>query len=381
MDDAAPLYLDHAATTPPDARVAEAMMPWLTRPANAGARHHAFGAAADRAVRAARAQVAARIGAAADDIIFTSGATEANNLVLRGLAAHLRAAGKTHIVTGAVEHKSVLEPLASLDGFTVSILPVKPCAMIEAGMIKKALRPDTGLVTVQAVNNETGTIQPLAEIAAMLRGRGILFHTDAAQVLGKIAFDVRETGVDFASLSAHKVCGPQGIGALYIAPGRREYLEPLHHGGGQEKGLRSGTLSVALCAGFGAACEILADDRARLQGLRDAFLERLRPLVPVVHGHSDPAWNAPGILNLRFPGIDNETLVMALPGLAFGIGSACASEGNKISHVIAAIAGEQAAREAIRLSFGRTTGADELNKAADQIIAAVTDIRKLQEAA
>lgn len=384
-DSLKPLYLDYAATTPLDPEVLDVILPWLKNgQANAHARHHAHGQEAAQVVEQARKQIARRIGAESAEVIFTSGATEANNLVLTGLVNHLKNSWKTHIVTSAVEHKSVLATLKSLEakGFSLSILPVKPCGMIEADMIDKALTPKTGLVSVQAVNNETGTIQPLEEIAAMLKGRGILFHCDAAQALGKIDFDVRRAGADFASLSAHKIHGPQGIGALYIKADKRKTLDPLHHGGGQEDGLRSGTLPVALCAGFGAACELAVDDRQRLQGLRKAFLKKLWALDPVVYGHTDAAWNAPGILNIRFPGIDNETLVMALPGLSFGLGSACSSAGNRYSHVIKAITGsEKTAAESIRISFGRFTTGDELDDAANQIIAAVTEIRMLQKAA
>lgn len=369
-------YLDYAASTPLNEKALEAMMPFLLQQANAGAQHHNFGAAAEKALQTARENAARAIGASAEEIVFTSGATEANNLVLKGLAATLKALGKTHIVTSAVEHKSILAPLSALGGFTVSVLPVKPCAMIEADMIEKALTAETGLVTIQAVNNETGTIQPLEEIADRLSGRGILFHTDAAQALGKIDFKAARARVDFASLSAHKVYGPQGIGALYVRSDRAALLEPLQHGGGQEQALRAGTVPVALCAGFGAACDLIRDDRARLQDLRNSFIKSLSALAPVIYGHSDPAWNAPGILNIRFPGIDSETLVMALPGLAFGLGAAC----SKYSHVIESIAGQQAAKESIRISFGEHITEQKLLNAANQIKAAVMEIRKMQEA-
>jgi cysteine desulfurase len=244
--------------------------------------------------------------------------------------------------------------------------------MIEASAIAKALKPHTGFVSVQAVNNETGTIQPLAEISEVLARRGILFHTDAAQALGKMPFSVVHSGVDFASFSAHKGHGPQGIGALYVKSSKSTMLKPLHHGGGQEGGLRSGTLPTALCAGFGEACRVIEDDRMRTQIMRRDFLDRITVLKPIVHGHADPEWNVPGILNLRFPGIDHETLVMGLPGLAFGTGSACNSGKTKVSHVIQAMTGsEEAANESIRLSFGRMTSSEDLQQAADQIIAAV----------
>jgi cysteine desulfurase len=375
------IYLDHAASAPLSSEALAAMLPWLAqnRPGNPHARHHAYGMAAHRAARMAREQIAARIGAKTEEIVFTSGATEANNLALQGLAAHLRATGKTHIITSNVEHRSVLEPLRALSGFSISELPVKPCAMIEAASIEKALTAETGLVSVQAVNNETGTIQPLEEIAAMLAGREILFHTDAAQAPGRIDFNVQKINVNFASLSAHKAGGPQGIGALYIKQGKSRILEPLQCGGGQESGLRSGTLPVALCAGSGAAFAAAGNVSAHLQRMREEFLRKISPLNPVIYGHADPAWNAPGIISLRFPGIDTETLTMTLPGLAFGLGSACGSAGNKHSHVIEAITGSiQAAKETIRISFGVES---DLGAAADQIIEAIKEIRKIQEAA
>jgi cysteine desulfurase len=372
------IYLDYAATTPPDPRAVEAMLPFLSMPANAGARHHAYGTGAHQAVTKARHQIAERLQTTPDHIIFTSGATEGSNLVIKGLANTLRAAGKTHIIAPAIEHKSVLEPLATLEGFTVTLLPAKACGMIEADMIAKAITPQTGLVCVQAVNNETGTIQPISEIATMLKGRNIFFYVDAAQALGKIDIDAPQYEADFITLSAHKAYGPQGIGALYI---KDKSLSPLHHGGGQEQGLRSGTLPVALCAGFGTACTLITDDRARLLDLRTSFLGKISVLKPEIYGHSDPAWNVPGILNLRLAGIDSETLVMALPGLAFGLGAACTGAGNRYSHVIESLAGRAAATETIRLSFGRFTTADQMDQAANQIIAAVTPIRKLQEAA
>ena len=377
-DNASVIYLDYAATTRPDPRVVDAMLPHLSAPANAGARQHSFGSAAHQSVTTARRQIADAINAPADNILFTSGATESSNMVIKGLAPRLRAAGKTHIIAPAVEHKSVLAPLAALDGFTVTLLPAKPCGMIEADMIAHAITPQTGLICVQAVNNETGTIQPLPEIAAALRGRDILLYSDAAQALGKIDIDAQAWTADFITLSAHKAYGPQGIGALYV---RDKNLTPLHHGGGQEQGLRSGTLPVALCAGFGTTCALLTDDRARLQSLRVDFLQKIASLNPAIYGHSDPVWNVPGILNIRFPGIDSEALVMALPRLAFGLGSACTGAGNRYSHVIESIAGRDAAMETIRLSFGRFTIADDMYNAASQIIAAVTTIRQMQEAA
>jgi cysteine desulfurase len=351
------------------------------KPENSHARHHAYGMSGEHKIKEARHKIAAFVGAEADEIIFTSGATESNNLIIRGLVRHLQITGKTHIITCAVEHRSVLEPLRQLDGFKLSILPVKPCGMIEAEMIANAVTPQTGLISIQAVNNELGTIQPFDEIAALIKERNILFHSDAAQALGKIDFNVGQAGVDFASFSAHKIYGPQGIGALYVKKEKKHLIDPLHAGGGQEGGLRSGTLPVLLCVGFGAACEVAETDRQRVQDLRELFLEQLATLDPIIYGHRDPEWNAPGIVALRLPDIDNETLVMALPGLAFGVGSACNSGGNKASHVIQAITGsEQASKEVIRISFGRFSNKSDVVRAAAQIIEAATSIRQLQDA-
>lgn len=373
-----PLYFDEASTTPSLPEVIAAMVDAFTQPCNVGARHHAYGANARKRLNQARAMVAMAIGAADEDIIFTSGATEANNIALQGLAPYLRATGRTHIVTTAVEHKSVLEAFKSLPDFSVSYAPIQKCGMVEAEAIQSVLTDQTGLVSIQAVNNELGTIQPLDEIADILPDH-IMFHVDAAQALGKINFKVNDSRIDLASLSAHKIYGPPGIGALYANNGARSKLHPLYHGGGQEQAIRPGTVPVALCAGFGVACAALIDDRAHIHALRTHFLQRIAPLNPTIYGHPDYEWNAPGILNIRFPGIDHETLSMALPGIAFGLGAAC--HAGSLSHVLIAIDGEDAARESIRLSFGRFTTQEHIDMAADQMIAAITSIRHMQEVA
>ncbi len=384
IDDCGCIYLDNAATTRLDSRVREAMNRIWCEDCfgNAHAKHHFYGSRAVEAVERARKAVATSISAEPGEIVFTSGATEANNLAIKGIANYLRSIGKTHVLTTAIEHKSVLEPINSLrlQGFTVTMLLTKPCGMVTADMVEKALTPQTGLVSIQAVNNETGTVQPLTEIANMLSGRGILFHSDVAQALGKAPFDVKEKALDFATFSAHKIYGPQGIGALFVKKDHINILEPLLAGGGQELGIRSGTLPVALCAGFGAACSLLTDDRAYLQRLRLKFLNRIEMLKPVVYGRRDPGGNVPGILNIRFPGIESEVLISVLPGVAFGVGAACSSTGTRLSHVIMSITGsEQAAKEAIRISFGRYTSESEIDSAASQIIGAVMAIRNLQE--
>ena len=378
------IYLDYAATTPLDRSVLDLMHSIMKKVVvgNAQSTHHPFGAVADLIVRNARQQVAASIGANPNEIVFTSGATESNNLAIKGLARHLKAVGKTRIITTEVEHKSILAPLAQLEAFgfeIVRLLP-RPCGMITPDIIERAIDARTGLVCVQGVNNELGTIQPVAKIAEVLKEHKILFHCDAAQALGKIPFSVASAPVDFASLSAHKIHGPQGIGCLYVRTENSKRLEPLLAGGGHEHGLRSGSLPVALCAGFGAACSLIDDDRIRLQSMRTSFIGRISGLNPVVYGHCEPHGNVPGILNMRFPGIDSETLVMALPGLALGIGSACTRTGARLSHVIQSVTGgEQASRETVRISFGRLTTVQEMDGAAEQIIAAVTGIRELQE--
>lgn len=388
-----PIYLDNAATTAVDRRVLDAMYGIMVQghQGNAHARHHVFGSSAHNQIEVARAQVADSIGAEPGEIVFTSGATEANNLAIQGIAHHLKNSGKTHLIASAVEHSSVLEPLKALasNGFDLTILGVKPCGMIEADMVERALRPETGLVCVQAVNNEVGVIQPIKEIAEMLAGRGVLFHCDAAQALGKSEFDVshedgkprvRGWGVDFASLSSHKIYGPQGIGALYVRANKKHLLQAQNRGGGQELGLRSGTLPTALCVGFGRACSLLVDDSKHIRSLRWAFLNRISCLKPIVYGHSHADWNVPGILNIRFAGVESETLIMALSQVAFGVGSACSSgNADKLSHVVRATTGsDKAARESLRFSFGRYTTHQEILRAADLIVEAVENIKELQ---
>lgn len=379
-----PLYLDAAASTPVDARVLEAMQE--VSHGNAAARHHSHGRQAHRLVEQARGAIARHLNTAADNIVFTSGATESNNLALQGLARSLRATGKTHIITSAVEHSSVLACLAAMaqDGFTVTRLPVKPCGMVEASSVKAALTPQTGLVSIQAVNNEVGVIQPLAEIAAILKGTDILLHADAAQGLGRIALDMQALPVDLLSVSAHKIYGPQGIGALYVASHVFPHLTPLFYGGGHERGLRSGTLPVALCHGFGVACGLIdLSERAKMQAMRDQLIALLAPSRPVVHGHSDAAWNVPHIVSLQFTGIDQETLVMLLPDLSFGIGSACSSQGGaQFSHVLQAMTGKmQVGAETIRITLGRHMAASDIEHIASSINYAVSEIRAMQEAA
>lgn len=386
-----PLYMDYAASTPVDPAVLDVVMETFSAgPGNPHSRQHSYGASASRTLEQARKQVAEAVGATAGDIYFTSGATEANNIALLGLRDHLERAGRKRILTSAVEHKSVLEPLEQLGrgGFEIVVLPVKPCGMLEASAVQRHLDEHTGLVSIQAVNNEIGLIQPVSEIAEVLSGSDVFLHCDASQALGKIELELKTAGVDLASFSAHKAYGPQGVGALYAGARARSALSATDFGGGQEKGLRPGTVPVALCAGFGMACELavegLSEERSRLSSLREIFLTRIARLNPLVYGHSDSAWNVPGILSVRFAGIDTETLLMALPMVAMSTGSACSSSSvddrsEQLSHVIEAVSGSpEASRETVRLSFGRFTSVSEVELAAEAFIRAVEEIREIQ---
>ncbi|MFZ1414886.1 MAG: IscS subfamily cysteine desulfurase [Defluviicoccus sp.] len=374
-----PVYLDYQATTPTDARVVEAMLPFFTDVfGNPHSQAHAFGRAARVAVEKARAEIAALIGASAREIIFTSGATEANNLAIKG-AARFHRGERDHIVTCATEHKCVLESCASLaaDGFTVTVLPVQADGVIDLERLDGAIGPRTVLVSVMAANNEIGVVPPLAAIGRLCRARGVLFHTDAAQALGKIPLDVEAMGIDLMSLSAHKIYGPKGIGALYVRRRPRVRLDPLLSGGGQERGLRSGTLATPLCVGFGAACRIARDEMAadaqRIGTLRDHLWRRLSCALPGVHLNGAATARLPGNLNISFPAIgDAEALVAALPDIAISTGSACTSAAVEPSYVLRALGiGETAARTSVRIGLGRFTTRAEVDYACERIVAAV----------
>ncbi len=372
------IYLDYAASTPLDPEVAAVMSEWMSIDGvgNPHAKNHIAGLKASKAVYQARQKIADHIKTDPENVIFTSGATEANNIVLLGLKDYLLSNNKRHIITSKVEHKSVLNVFRSLEdiGFQVTYLTPKPCGMIEAGMVQETIEENTGLVSIQALNNEVGVINPLAEISDMLQGRDILFHVDGAQALGKMPIDLQRLKIDLMSFSGHKVYGPQGVGALYIG---QDILTPIMYGGGQEKGLRSGTLSTALCVGFGKACSLIdVSDNQRLRVLRHSLLTKIKSIFPSVEvfGHSDDAWQFPGIISLCFPEIDNETVLMLLPHICLGTGSACGADKNEPSHVITAIANEQKAHDVIRISFGRFTTEDEIERFGDQLIEAVKHI-------
>jgi cysteine desulfurase len=374
-----PVYLDYAATTPLDARVAAAMQPWLS--AAPGAAHvaqlgnaasaHAYGQAARAAVEQARAEVAALVGAAASDVVFTSGATEANNLALHGMghARGARRGARAHLVTTRIEHKSVLDPCKALErtGIAVSRVEADADGRVSVAAVAAALRPDTVLVSVMHANNETGVIQPIAAIGALCRARGIALHVDAAQSAGKLPLDLASLPIDLLSLSAHKFYGPQGIGALIVGTGLRAVLQPLIHGGGHERGLRSGTLPVHQIVGFGAAAAVAAAERTA-EALRvGALRQRLQSAVlqlpgTVLNGHASE--RLPGVLNVSFTGLNGETLLRGMPELALSSSAACNSDSDEPSYVLRSLGRDAATAEAsVRFSIGRYTTAAEVETA------------------
>lgn len=379
---AKPVYLDFQATTPLDPRALDAMLPYLGEKfGNPHSESHRFGWEADAGVEIAREQIAALIGAEADEIVFTSGATESNNLAIKGVARALRP-GRPHLVTVATEHKCVIESMHAMEreGAEVTFLPVGPDGLIDHGDVDRAVTDQTALVSVMTVNNEIGTLQPIREIAAVAHGRGARFHTDAAQAAGKVPVDVRDLDVDLMSLSAHKLYGPKGIGALYVRRRPRVPLVPQMDGGGQERGLRSGTLSPALCAGFGKACAIagesLTAEHERVTGLGRELLARLESALDGVtlNGPRDARYF--GNLNLGFEGVDGDRLMASLRNLAVSSGSACASGSGEPSYVLSAIGVTGGlAKASIRLGLGRTTTAADVEFAAAEIIRAVRDLR------
>ncbi|MFZ5609065.1 MAG: cysteine desulfurase family protein [Pseudomonadota bacterium] len=377
---ARPIYLDYQATTPLDARVFAAMRPYFEEKfGNPHSATHRYGWEAAAGVDVARGEVAALIGAAPEDIIFTSGATEANNLALKGVMRAHAPAGKDHLITVATEHKCVLETALALEreGMKLTLLPVGGDGLIETAALEAAITARTALVSVMLVNNEIGVIQPLAEIARVTRERGVLLHSDAAQAFGKLDINVNELGVDLMSISGHKIYGPKGVGALYV--GRRDKpirLIPHMDGGGQEAGVRSGTLSPALCAGLGKAAALarveMAADAAKARRHWHMLRDGLRAYAPdlVVNGSEKARlWSN---LNLSFPGIDGERLLADARAVALSSGAACASAVSGPSYVLAALGVPQKlARASLRIGTGRFTSDDEIAQAVASIGAAI----------
>jgi cysteine desulfurase len=387
---AAPVYLDYQATTPLDRRVLDAMLPFFTEKfGNPHSVTHAYGREAEAAVEAARAEVAALIGAEPREIIFTSGATEANNLAIKGAARFHRDFARDHVVTVVTEHKCVLESAAALEreGFRVTRLPVDAQGFVDMAALAAAIDERTSAVSVMAANNEIGVLQPLAEIGALCRARGVLFHSDGAQAIGKVPVDVEAMGLDLLSISGHKVYGPKGIGALYVRRRPRARLVALFDGGGQERGLRSGTLPTPLCVGLGVAARIagaeMATEAERLLGLRRRFLAGIRARVPEVRLNGDAERRLPGNLNLSFPGASALEVMAACPGLALSTGSACTAAAVEPSYVLRALGVSEAlAGASLRIGFGRYTIDSEVDFAVDALAAAVRRVAsRMTEAA
>lgn len=374
------VYLDNQATTRCDPRVVDVMLPFFSEVyGNPHSAEHAMGRAAEDAVEAARAQVAALIGADPREIVFTSGATESNNIAIKGAARHALRVGdpRRRIITVATEHKCVLESVAGLaaEGFEPVILPVGADGLLDPDLLREALRTPTLLVSVMAVNNETGVIQDLLPLAALAREAGALFHTDAAQAAGKIALDVAALGVDLVSISGHKMYGPKGVGALYVRRRPRARLSPLFSGGGQERGLRSGTLPAPLLVGLGEAARLAAAERAeesvRIAALRDRLMDRLRADLPDIRVNGSTDKRIPGNLNLTFPAAPAEALMAANPDLCVSTGSACSSAAIEPSYVLRGIGlSPAAAARTLRIGLGRFTSAADVDYAAAALAAA-----------
>jgi len=379
---AMPIYLDYNATTPVDPRVLEAMRPaFEVHFGNPASRTHAYGWAAARLVDKAREALARHLGGTPDEFIFTSGATEANNLAIKG-AVWARGGRRCHLVTCATEHKAVLDPcrrLATETGAELTVLPVDRLGHLDLQRLQDALRPDTVLVSVMLANNETGTLHELAEVAAVCRPRGVLLHTDATQAVGKIPVNVAALGVDLLSLSAHKFYGPKGIGVLWRRRGVP--LVPLLDGGGHEQGIRSGTLAVPLIVGLQRALEIscadLETERVRLAALRDTLRRLTLESLPGLEENGDPERRLPNTLNLTFHGVDGNALLASLPGLAVSSGSACTSADPSPSHVLLAMGrSKREAQASLRFSLGRPTTLAEVEAAAEMVSAACARLRR-----
>lgn len=382
-----PIYLDHHATTPIDPAVLEAMMPYLTdKFGNAASRTHRYGWEAEEAVHTAREQVAALIGARPEDIIFTSGATESDNMVLKGIAWSYRAKGN-HIITTTIEHKAVLDSCKALekDGFQVTYVPVDAMGLVDPEAIRQAITPQTVLISVMYANSEIGTIAPLAAIGAMAREHGVWFHSDAVQGVGKIACNVDDLQVDLMSISGHKLYGPKGVGALYIRKARpkRIRLQPLMDGGGHERGFRSGTLNVPGIVGFGKACELSQqlwpEEGVRLRGLRQRLYNGLTEHLEDIYLNGHPEQRLPGNLNMSFAYVQGESLLMSLKDIvALSAGSACSSGSTEPSYVLRAIGVDDTlASASIRFGLGRGTTAEEIDTVIHAVVEKAERLRAL----
>jgi cysteine desulfurase len=373
-----PVYLDNQATTRCDPRVVQVMLPWFTEDyGNPHSVEHVMGTEAEAAVEDARTQIAALIGADSKELVFTSGATESNNIAIKGAARFAGPGERRRIITVATEHKCVLESVADLaaEGFEPVFLPVRPDGLLDPDSLRDALATPTLLVSVMAVNNETGVIQDIAALAAIAKQAGALFHTDIAQATGKIPLDLAGWKVDLASISGHKIYGPKGVGVLYVRRRPRVRLAPLFSGGGQERGLRSGTLPTPLIVGLGEACRLAAaemtDESARLASLRQRLLDRLTIDIPGLLLNGSMAARIPGNLNLTFPDATAAQLMERIPDLCVSTGSACSSAAIEPSYVLRALGlSDEAASRTLRIGIGRFTSAADIDYAAAALAAA-----------
>ncbi|HEY1188335.1 MAG TPA: IscS subfamily cysteine desulfurase [Gemmata sp.] len=380
-----PVYMDNNATTRTDPRVVDAMLPYFTEKyGNAASRNHPFGWAAEEAVETARGQIAGIIGAGAKEIIFTSGATESNNLALKGVAAMYKKKGN-HIVTQATEHKAVLDTCKRLerDGFQVTYLPVDKFGQVSAEQIRAALTDKTVLVSIMAANNEIGSLQPIRDIGRLCKEKGVLFHTDAVQAVGKVPLDVEDMGIDLLSLTAHKIYGPKGIGALYVRKkDPRVRLEPQIDGGGHERGMRSGTLPVPLIVGLGAACEIakneMGEEVARTFALRERLRKGIMDKLPESYLNGHPTERLPGNANISFAYVEGEGLMMGIKDVAVSSGSACTSASLEPSYVLRALGvGDELAHSSIRFGLGRFNTEADVDFVVELVTREVTRLREM----
>jgi cysteine desulfurase len=380
-----PIYFDNHATSPMDPRVLEAMLPYfIEKFGNSASRNHKYGWEAEEAVEIARKQIADLIGASPKEIIFTSGATESDNLAIRGAAYMYREKGD-HIITAQTEHKAVIDTCKRLEkeGFTVTYLPVKKDGLVDLDQLRAAITDKTTLITIMAANNEIGVIQPIAEIGAIAKAKNVLFHTDAVQMAGKVPFDVNAANVHMASITAHKMYGPKGVGALYVRRRNpRVLLTPIIEGGGHERGMRSGTLNVPGIVGFGKAAEIcrleMAEESKRVGALRDRLNAKLHASLDELYINGSMEHRLPGNLNISFAYVEGESLLMGINDVAVSSGSACTSASLEPSYVLKALgAGDELAHSSIRFGLGRFNTEEEVDYVAAKLVSVVSKLREM----
>ena len=384
LNDQMPIYMDYQATTPVDPRVFQAMTPYFTlQYGNPHSRTHVFGWNAEKAVEEARAQVAKLINADPTEVIFTSGATESNNLALKGVARYYRASGKNHIITTPIEHKCVIDTCRNLEdeGFEVTYLRVNQKGLINLDELRAAIKPNTAIVSIMALNNEIGAIQPIAAIGQICRQNKVFFHTDAAQAFGKIPLDVKKMNIDLMSISGHKIYAPKGIGALYVGKKPRVRIQPLISGGGQERGMRSGTLPTPLVVGFGVASELamheMNKDHTHIEKLSNIFLEEVLS-IPDVYLNGAGEHHYPGCLNISFAYVEGESMIGALKGVAVSSGSACTSSSLEPSYVLHALGiDEDLAHTSLRFGIGRFTTENDVRRVVEVVRKAVEKLRAM----